>query len=878
MPGLRQLVARLRALVGYAAAERALSDEVETHLALLADEFGRRGLPPADAMRAARRAFGGVDQMKEAYRDQRGFPAVESLGHDLRLAVRQLTAAPWFSAAVVTTLASGMGTAILVFAILNAMVLRPAPFHRPGDLIDLTTRTASGQLRGASYADFLEWRANLTSFTDLAAYAGATMNVGVPGRTTERVQGTFISAQAFDLLGDTPLLGRRFSVADDAVGAPAVVLLSHGVWLNLFGAAADVVGREVRVNGIPTTVVGVMEPGFSFPLTAAMWRPFAQMPEAVSEARDARRIGVVGRLASGHTLGSARAELATVGQALARAHPGTDAGIVPVATPFQERFLGRLSDEPPMILMAAATFVLLIACANAASLLFARSSFRHAEMALRSALGASRGRLIGQLVTESLVLAAVAGAVGTGLAVAGLRLFAAQTTDLGLPPWTRFTMDASVAGFAVVLVCLVAVGFGVAPAWRISGSTDPRVPADASRGGSRTLALARPLLAAQVALSIALLSATWMLSRHSSDLARADDVIDARTITVARVTLDAAAYPTPESRSAYYEALRSRLHAHPSLVAATIATAPPFHFADERPLAVESSVESDDPDTVLVVGVDRSYFATLGLPVVRGRGITLEDERPAASVAVVNERFAARYLGGHDPLSRRLKLGMNRSGDPGTDWLTVVGVVPSVRQVAMNEARPVVYVPRPAERRSEVFVLARPRPGVAAGPVLREQAAAVDPDVPLYDIQPLDHISRMSRWTARTFSAVLAMLGGLAVLLSSLGVYAVTAYGVTRRVKEIGVRMALGCTPRQVAALLARSTAGTLVAGLVCGAVGAAALTRLAYGTLLRSATTPSWPAVLAPVALVVVVSFIAVVIPTGRATRGDPVAALRRD
>ena len=873
---LRVLRSRLRGTLAGSRRDAELGAEIEHHLDLLARDFEATGLTPGEARQAARRAFGSVDATTEAWRDQRRFRVVEAVAQDLRHGVRQLAGAPWFSAAVVATHAAGLGIALVVFAILNAMVLRPAPFAQPDELFVLTTRDARGRDRGVSYPDYADWR-GLSSYSGVAGFAAGTMNLGAEGRPTERVRGAHVAAHTFDLLGERPILGRGFVHDDDRPGAPAVVVLAHGLWQDHFAADPHIVGRAVRVNGAPATVVGVMPRGFAFPLTASLWRPLAQLPGVVDDARDARRLSVVARLAPGVSAAAAGAELAAMGRSLAEAHPATNTDLHAAAVGFQERYLGRFDQGPPLLLVVAASLVLLIACATAAGLLAARASFRAAEMALRSALGGSRSRLLGQLLAESFVLAAVAGAAGLAIAAAGLRVFAAQTTDLGLPPWTEFTLDARVAAVAVGLVAVVTLLSGVGPAWRIAGLTDPRVPDDASRAGRRTTALTRPLVALQIALSLVVLSGTWTLTGYAARLADRDDVVDARAITVGRLALDAAAYPTPERRAAYYDALRTRLAAHPALAAATIATAPPFAFADLRPLSIDG-LRADDSEPVLVVGVDRGYFAAIGLPVLRGRPLAADDERVVARAVLVNERFAARYFGAADPLGRRIRLGANRTGDPGTDWVDIVGVTASVRHAVISDVQPVVYVPLPSERRPEVFVLARAAGGAAAGPALREAAAAVDEDVPLYSLSSLDHISRMSRWTPRVFSAGLSVAALVALLLSTCGAYAVAAYAASRRVKEVGVRVALGASPADVVRTLAGGSALTLLAGLGLGAAGTAALSR-GLAALLREAGQESLVSLLlGPGVTIPIVALAAVLVPALRATRLDPVLALRRD
>ena len=873
----RVLWSRVRGTILASRQDRAIGDDIEAHLDLLAQEFEAKGLTPTEARLAARRAFGSVDSTTEAYRDQRGFRAVEAVAQDLRHAVRHLAGAPWFSAAVVATLSAGMGIALLVFAILNAMVLRPAPFERTDGLFVLTTRDARGRDRGVSYPDYLDWRAGLASFSEVAAFARVTMNLGGEGRPTERVEGAYLSAQTFGLLGVRPVLGRALGADDDSPGAAAVVVIAHGVWQDRFAEAPDVIGRSVRINGEPATVVGVMPKGFAFPLTGTLWRPLGQMPSVLQDARDARRLSVVARLADGVAAATAGAELKALGRSLVEAYPDTNTDVRPVAVGFQERYLGRVDQGPPLLLVVAAGLVLLIACATAAGLLAARASFRTPEIALRAALGGSRARLLAQLVTESLVLALIAGLVGLALARAGLSIFAAQTTNLGLPPWTTFTMDATVAGVAVGLVLLVTLVFGVAPAWKVSGTTDPRLPDDSSRSGRRTAAMTRPLVALQTALSVLVLSGTWTIANYSARLATRDDVIAASGITVGRLALDSTAYPTPERRAAYYDALRARLTGNPALASATIATAPPFAFADLRPLTIDG-FSGDDTEPVFVVGIDRAYFDTIGLPVVRGRRLESNDEQVLAQSVVVNERFAARYFGSSDPLSRRIRLGANRYGDPATGPLTIVGVAANVRQAPIQDLQPVVYVPLPSERRAEAFVLARAAPGAAAGPALREAAAAVDQDVPLYNLMSLDHISRMSRWTPRTFGAGLSVVAVVALLLSTFGTYAVAAYAASRRVKEVGVRIALGAAPWDVIRTLAASSALTLAVGLGLGIAGTVVLTRLLRALLIEAGSGSALSIVLVPVLATAGISLLAVLIPAIRATRLDPLLVLRRD
>ena len=350
--------------------------------------------------------MGGAASLHERHREARGLPAFDTLLHDLRFASRLLVKDRWFTAAVVVALALGVGVNTTVFTVINGWNLRDLPVDEPGRVMHLGTRDAHGRPRGVSYLDFLDWRDGLRAFTGLAAYADTSMNLGVEGRPADHLAGCFVSANAFSALRERPIVGRDFRPEDDRPGAAPVIIIGHDVWTERFGADPSTIGRTIRVNGAPATIVGVMPPGFMFPYLAEIWQPIAQMPDLAAQPRDARAIGVFGRLADGVTLAEARAELSAFGTALAAQFPATNQGVQGTVTRFTEQYFGSITDGPPLILMVAVGFVLLIACANAANLLLARAASRAPEISLRRALGASRGRIVRQLFVESLLLAA----------------------------------------------------------------------------------------------------------------------------------------------------------------------------------------------------------------------------------------------------------------------------------------------------------------------------------------------------------------------------------------------------------------------------------------------------------------------------------------
>ena len=478
---LRERCARIRAFFRTSHLDRDFEEELQSHVAMLTEDNLGRGLTPAEARRAALIRVGGSASLHERHREARGLPALDTLLHDLRFASRLLIKDRWFTAAVAVALALGVGVNTTVFTVINGWNLRDLPVDEPGRLMHLGTRDAHGRTRGVSYLDFLDWRHGLRAFTGLAAYADTSMNLAVDGHPADHLAGCFMSANAFSALRERPIVGRDFLPEDDRPGAPPVIIIGHSVWAERFGADTSAIGRTIRVNGAPATIVGVMPPGFMFPSVAEIWQPIAQMPDLEAQPRDARGIGVFGRLADGVTLAEARAELATFGTALASQFPATNQGVQGTVTKFTDQYFGSITDGPPLILMVAVGFVLLIACANAASLLLARAASREPEISLRRALGASRGRIVRQLFVESLLLAALAGMFGLLVAWPLTRAIAVETADFGLPYWARITFDGRVFGFVAAICVATALVFGLAPAWTLSRAGTAERLRDAAR-------------------------------------------------------------------------------------------------------------------------------------------------------------------------------------------------------------------------------------------------------------------------------------------------------------------------------------------------------------------------------------------------------------
>ena len=495
MPTMRSfltLFTRLADLVLVRSRDRRLDDEVRLHLELLTEDLVAAGWPPQRARDEARRRFGGVDQMKLRYRDRRGLAVVEALRQDLGFGLRLFARDRSLSLAIVSALALGIGATVTVFTILNAMLLRDVPFFRdPDRVMAIGSMDGRGRETGVSYDDFLDWR-TAAAFAGMSAYAGTNAVLADRDRPSDRVNGVYVSAGTFELLGAAPALGRSFQSADDRKEAPMVILLAHGPWVDRFGGDPGVVGRVVRVNGTSATVIGVMPPGFTFPLTGDLWMPLASMPGATAGTRDRRTLAVVGRLADGVSLKESRAQLGTLAEALARDHPATNAGVRPVIVPFVSRYLGTFTTPEPLLLLTTAVVLLVIACANASTLLLTRAAVRAREIALRAAIGASRARIVRQLLVESVLLAAVSGLCGVGLAAAAVRALETTTGELGMPAWTRFEMDGQVpvglhgslsGDRNRVRLCTCAAPVEPGHAARLAGRRPRLSPAPRGRGG-----------------------------------------------------------------------------------------------------------------------------------------------------------------------------------------------------------------------------------------------------------------------------------------------------------------------------------------------------------------------------------------------------------
>jgi putative ABC transport system permease protein len=806
------------------------------------------------------------------------------LWQDVRYAARRLVEARWFTLAAVTALALGIGANTTVFTFVNAVLLRGLPFNDPDRIMAVWTQHENGQQMGASYLDYRDWRDQSRAFDNLAADLNSQVNVSDDEQLPEQVSGSYVTGNFFRMIEVQPIRGRDFTDGDDLPGAEPVVMLGYSVWQNRYEGDDAILGRTIRVNSRVVTVVGVMPEDMRFPDNTDIWIPQTNLPPgSATNDRGTRGFNVVGRLASGVSIEQAREELRSIGAGLAEEYPDTNADLGPELSSFVERSNGDQIRVVFLSLMGAVAFVLLIACANVANLLLARSSERSREIAVRVSIGATRARIVRQLLVESLLLAVVAGIIGLGLSVLGIHWFDAQTQNVGKPYWMVFSMDGVVFAFMAAVCLATAVLFGLAPALQVSRTDVNEVLKEGMRGGTvgfRSRRWSGALIVGEMVLTIVLLSGAAFMMRSFMSLYTLDLGIETRGLVTMQIYLPLTKYPQPGPRRDLYRNFLDRLDGLPEIRSSTIANASPLSGGGAAGLEVDGRVAEpgETRPTVSSLAVSEDYFGTLGIEPLRGRTFTREDGLPGSEVAIVNQRFADLYLGDGDPLGRSIRLVDNPDAGEAAPWLTVVGITPTIRQRNLEdiEPDPVVYTPLAFNPvRGAILIVRTQGDQAAATSIVRETMRAVEPDIPLYDIMTLDQRIARERWPFRVFGTMFSMFAAIALILSAVGLYSVTAHSVVQRIREFGIRVSLGAKPGQISWLALRRVLIHLAIGLPIGLAGAFAVGAILQSLLVQ--TSPRDPVTLVTVVLVMVmVAILACLWPARRGGRLDPVAALR--
>ncbi|HJU43132.1 MAG TPA: ABC transporter permease [Vicinamibacterales bacterium] len=879
--------------------EEDLAAELEFHRQMKAEELGANAQGRTNLDASVQRALGNDLLARERSRDVWIAPWLQDITQDIRFGARMLAKDRRFTIAAVIALSIGIGINSSVFTIMNTALFRPLPFDEPDRLVDPRLMDAQGRDSYVSYADFLDWSRLTTSFEGLIADQGATMNVSEEGRPAERMRGTFVTANTLRILRVSPFLGRDFADSDDRPGAPGVVIISYQVWQGRYGGEPSVLGRSLRINSTPATIIGVMPPGFTYPMTTQMWQPLSAAPNLDPTNRAIRNLNVVGRLAPGVDLARARIDLETVAAQIAQSHPETNKNLRATLTSLQA---ARMDSSQARIflgtLMGAVAFVLLIACANVASLMLARSAQRAREIAIRSSLGASRWRIVRQLLIECALIAVMAGVAGWWISryVSSVMSVAFEVREIGAPTegatpyWVDTSVDAVTIIFLGMLLLIVSVAVGLMPSWHLSKTNANDVLKDGGRAGGATVRARRMtggLLVGQLALTLILLSGAGLLIRAYFAMYFADLVVDTSGVVTMRIVLPVPKYAGVPRQRQFIQQLDERLTALPIFESVSLGSDIPLHPLGfgSRTLAIDGRAwDAGESPSVFFVTVGPRYFETLGLSMLQGRTLTPLDGLTGREGAVVNQRLADRYFPNGDAIGKRIRLTAPNFKPGQAPWFTIVGISPSLPNFFPNRRdEPVVYLPYEADpgpqRAISVIVRASDQNlgKAAAAAALREEVTALDPDLPVFGVLTFDDAVAIARGPQRTVGSWFLAIAVVALTLAAVGLYALTAHGVVQRAHEIGVRMALGARANGVVWIFVRRTVIQLALGLTIGAAGALAIGRL-LASFLRD-TNPRDPLTLTIAAIVlIVVSLSASVWPARKAARVDPANVLRAE
>jgi putative ABC transport system permease protein len=816
---------------------------------------------------------------------------MESLLQDLRFGARMLLKNPGFTLIAVGALALGIGANTAIFSLIHTLLIQPLPYRDAGRvLFAMGWDVRRDQQRfQVSAADFQDWRAQCGAFEQAAGYRYWDVNLTGAGEP-ERVQGYHVTANLFALLGVEPKLGRAFRPDEDKPGAPKVAVLSHGLWRRRFGADRGVIGQTALLNDESYTIIGVMPPKFEFPqlnFKGDLWAPFNHDSARLRADRSANfGMVAVARLRPEWTLAQAQAEMDGIYRRLARQYPETNAGAGIRLMPMQER-LTREMRGPLLALLTAAAFVLLIACANVANLLLARSATRVKEMAVRAALGATAWRVTRQMLIESLLLALAGGALGVLLGhwlLAAIRSGAPELVRNSMPSLMEIGINAQVLLFSFAVALLTSLVFGLAPALRLARRelvADLKEGGRSAGSGSRHRA-GNVLVVAEVALSALLLVGAGLTLRSLYALFNVNPGFEAENLLVLDVALPSTRYARPEQQANYFRASLSGLATLPGVEAVGAVNTLPFSTSNSGGrFLIEGQpppAPGAEPNTDFRV-INPDYFRALGMRLERGRPFNAQDRQQAQPVTIVNQAFVRQFFPHEEPLGKRIRFGVSSTPLTRSPWLLIVGVVGDVMHLDLaTAARAESYVPLEQNPRTALTLAVRTS-GAPAGALaaVRERLRALDADLPLYNVQTMGQAVTRSLFRQRLMANVMLIFGGVALSLATVGLFGLISYAVSRRTHELGVRLALGATTRDVLRLVMGQGLRLSLIGLAIGLAGGLALTR-ALNTLLFGVSASDPLTFAASALLLLAVSLLACWLPARRAVKVDPLIALRHD
>lgn len=881
MRWLRVLWARLRATTGgrdRVAGE--IHDELRHHVDLTAEALERDGWSPADARAEAIRRVGNLPSLQDRGYDVRGGGGLEATVRDTRFALRLMARQPGFTLIALLTIGLGIGATSTIFGVANGVLLKPLPYPEPDRLAMVWMTNARINLREDwhSLPNIEDYRAANSTFDAIAVYNTAATNLTGAG-DAQRLTGARASANLFSVLGVNAARGRVFTAEEDQPERDAVVVLSHGLWTRVFGADPAIVGRSVEFSGRRREVIGVMPEGFAFPSRdTEFWVPNAP-GEALRNSRGSLWLMAIGRLKPGVSVAQAQADLDPIAADIVRRFP-TQEGYGIYVVGYHDQLVART--RPAILaLLGAVGFLLLIACVNVANLLLSRAAVREREIALRTAIGAGRWRLVRQLLTESAVLALVGGALGVAIAWAGLRTLV-STAPAELPRLSDITLDWTVIGFAFGAAAITGLIFGLVPALQISRAGMGHALKEGGRGASAGIGrvVRRALVVVQVALALTLLTGAGLMAQSFLRLQQVALGFDGNRVVTMQVTLAGQAYQTPASAVDYFTRLVTRVRAEPGVEDASLISG---LFLSTTPNSTNFNIEGRPvftPAESVEVPVDTAapgYFATMRVPLLRGREFTDGDTAESTRVVVINDTMARMFWPGEDPIGRRITYGVP-DGD-NTQWRTIVGVVADTRRTGYEApVRPETYLPLAQSPSRGMMLVARTAADpLTALPAIRRAVRELDPSQPIYRVATVEELTRELTAERRLNTLLFVLFAIVAALLAAAGVYGVIAYSVEQRTRELGVRMALGARPPEVFGLVLREGMTMAAVGVAGGLALALAATRVMRTLLYETSATDPWTFG-AMAGLGLAVAALACIVPAWRAMKVDPLTALRAE
>jgi predicted permease len=857
-----------------------MDDELRFHLERQIEENLKAGLSAEEARYAALRKFGGVEQIKEECREARGVRFVEDLIQDIRYGLRQLRRNPGFTAVAVLTLALGIGGTTAIFNAVNAVLLRPLPYKNPERLVSLWAKFPLWGFYGPGALtdpDYVEWEKQNQVFDRIAAFRGQTSNLTGDG-DPERLLGASVTASFFPLFGIPPELGHPFSSADEQAGQGNTVLLSHKLWARRFHSDPAILRKSITLDGKSFTVIGVMPASFQYPNRADFWAPLALTSDR-SNAMDQ----IVARLKPGVTLERAQSDIRFIAH---RLNPATGEKAIQLSLVYLQDELVSNIRPALLILLAAVGLVLLIACANVANLLLARAATRQREITIRKALGGTRMRMVRQMLTESVLLASFGGALGLLLSACGRgALVPLLPPNLAQPGVTSqiiaMNVDAWVLGFTVFISVATGVLFGLAPALqasRLDAYSSLKESASTHTAGLHLVGLRGLLTVGQIALTLVLLVSAGLLISSFVRLMRVNPGFQPNNVLTMNLELPSTKYQSPVQMEAFHNAVLARIESLPGVSAAgTVGYGLPF---GQSGLAGDFTIEGQPapPQGVSAskLVISPGYFRVMGIPLLEGRYFSRSDRVESARVAIVSESFARHFWPHGKALGQRVNPGF-----PGSSWCSVVGIVGDVKQTGLaSEAPLTIYLPysqapRPFLMSFMTVVIRTPSDPLQMANAVRREVQSVDRDMPIYSIASMEELISASLSEPRFRSLLLACFAALALILATVGVYGVVSYSVAQRTHEIGIRMALGAGREDVLKFIVAQGFKLTLIGVAAGLVAAVMLTRF-LASFLFGVTPTDLVTFVAGSVLLAGVAVVATYIPARRATKVDPMVALR--